>query len=129
MSLVKIEVIRTHRDSRGYLFEPLAAAELTGYRNVHVVFSVPGAVRGNHRHIRGAEITSVSGPALVRFKDAEGLRDISVPSGEIWRFTFPPGTPHAFRNTGTEPMVLASFNTEEHDPTVPDAVRDEILPV
>lgn len=128
MSRVSIEVIRTHRDPRGYLFEPLGAAELSAYRNVHVVFSVPGSVRGNHRHVHGSEITAVTGPALVRFKDADGLRDVTVPSGETWRFSFPPGVPHAFRNTGTEPMVLASFNTEEHDPNVPDAVRDEILP-
>jgi uncharacterized RmlC-like cupin family protein len=95
---------------------------------VHVVMSVPGAVRGNHRHVRGTEITSVTGPALVRFRDADGLRDVAVPPGETWRFHFPPGTPHAFRNTGVEPMILVSFNTEEHDPNVPDAVQDEILP-
>jgi oxalate decarboxylase/phosphoglucose isomerase-like protein (cupin superfamily) len=113
---------------RGYLFEPLAAAELSGYRNVHVVFTVPGAVRGNHRHVRGTEITAVTGPALVRFKDAEGVHDVTVPFGETWRFSFPPGVSHAFCNTGSEPMILASFNTEEHDPNAPDAVRDEILP-
>jgi dTDP-4-dehydrorhamnose 3,5-epimerase-like enzyme len=106
----------------------LAAAELSGYRNVHVVFSVPGAVRGNHYHVRGAEITAVTGPALVRFKDTGELHDITVPPGETWRFSFPPGVAHAFRNTGNEPMVLASFNTEEHDPNAPDAIRDEILP-
>jgi dTDP-4-dehydrorhamnose 3,5-epimerase-like enzyme len=128
VSRVLIEVIRTHRDQRGYLFEPLGATDIARFRNVHVVLSVPGAVRGNHRHVRGAEITAVTGPALVRFKDADGLRDVTVPAGETWRFNFPPGTPHAFRNTGTEPMVLASFNTEEHDPDVPDAVKDEILP-
>jgi mannose-6-phosphate isomerase-like protein (cupin superfamily) len=55
------------------------------------------------------------------------LQDVLVPAGQVWRFTFPPGVPHAFRNEGTEPTMLAAFNTEEHDPDRPDAVREVLL--
>jgi quercetin dioxygenase-like cupin family protein len=50
-----------------------------------------------------------------------------VPAGEVWRFTFPPGVAHAFRNDGDQPSVLAAFNTEIHDPAVSDAVKEVLL--
>jgi len=124
---VRIDVLACHRDLRGAVFEPLPGDEIADYRNMHVVLSEPGAIRGNHFHVRGTEITTVAGPTLVRFREAGVVRDVVVPAGEVWRFRFPPGVPHAFRNTGERPGVLASFNTEEHDPLSPDAVREVLL--
>lgn len=126
-STVRIDVLASHRDARGYVFEPLSGAELQAYRNVHVVVSEPGAIRGNHFHVRGTEITTVAGPTLVRFREAGMLRDVEVPAGEVWRFRFPAGVPHAFRNTGHSASILASFNTEAHDRAAPDAVREVLL--
>lgn len=128
MTTVKVDKLRVAQDARGYVFEPLAADGLDGrYRNVHVVYTAPGVVRGNHRHVVGTEISSVAGPALVRYRVAGVMHDTQVPAGEVWRFEFPPGVAHAFRNDGSEPMLLAAFNTEEHDPNKPDAVRDVLI--
>lgn len=124
---VQIEVLNCHRDPRGMVFEPLAADEIAKYRNVHVVVTAPGAIRGNHLHVQGSEITSVVGPVLVRYREAGIVCDVEVPMGEVWRFVFPPGVPHAFKNTGQQPFLLASFNTEEHDQSAPDAVRDVLI--
>jgi dTDP-4-dehydrorhamnose 3,5-epimerase-like enzyme len=124
---VRVDVLAGFRDPRGLVFEPLPAAEIAGYRNVHVVISVPGAIRGNHRHVHGREITTVVGPMLVRVREAETVRDLNVPTGEVWRFDFPAGVAHAFKNTGAQPSVLASFNTEEHDPAHPDVERDVLI--
>ena len=122
-----IEPVRTHRDARGGLFEPVDVGHIAGTRNVHVVLTEPGCVRGNHRHIVGTEISVVTGPAQVRLKENGVLRDIEVPAGEVWRFTIPPGVTHAYRNSGAGTMFLIGFNSELHDPAKPDAVRDEIL--
>lgn len=129
MSASKVEIrqLKVHSDARGAVFEPLEPALLSGWRNVHTVISEPGAIRGNHCHLRGTEVTTVLGPALVRYRIDERTEDVSVPAGEAWRFVFPPGTPHAFKNTGTRPFVLVSFNTEEHDPASPDAERVELI--
>jgi len=124
---IKIEVLRTAKDARGYVFEPMEADGLSKYRNVHVVYTVPGVVRGNHHHIKGTEISSVSGPTLVRYRQHGIVHDVHVPEGEVWRFEFPPGVAHAFRNEGTQPSLLAAFNTEEHDPNKPDAVKDVLI--
>ena len=124
---VAIETLTPHTDPRGMVFEPLGAPEIAGFRNVHVVISEPGAVRGNHRHVHGTETTSVVGPSWVRFREDDAVKDVHVPAGQVWRFRFPPGVSHAFKNTGAAASVLASFNSVEHDPAHPDVVRDVLI--
>lgn len=126
-AVTRIERLRAHQDARGIVFEPLDVAELAVQRNVHVVLTQPGEVRGNHAHLRATEITTVVGPCLVRLKEGAQLRDIEVPGGETWRFVIPPGVVHAFRNPGPAPLVTISFSTEVHDPTGSDARREQIL--
>ena len=124
---VRIETLKTHRDPRGAVFEPLTDAELAGQRNVHVVLTAPNEVRGNHLHETAVETTTVVGPCLVRLKEAGSTRDVEVPAGEAWRFIIPPGVVHAYRNTGTSTMMLVSFSTNLHDPNGKDTRREQIL--
>jgi dTDP-4-dehydrorhamnose 3,5-epimerase-like enzyme len=124
---VVVESVKTHRDARGSLFEPLSDAELADQKNVHVVLTQPNEVRGNHVHRTAVETTSVVGPCLIRLKEAGAIRDLDVPAGEIWRLTIPPGVVHAFRNTGESAMVMISFSTRLHDPTGSDTQREQIL--
>ncbi len=123
----RIESVKTHRDPRGSLFEPLDDAELAAQRNVHVVLTEPQGVRGNHVHASATEITTVMGPCLVRLKEAGATRDVRVPPGEVWKFTIPPGVVHAYRNTGDALMVLVSFSSNVHDPGGGDSRRELIL--
>jgi dTDP-4-dehydrorhamnose 3,5-epimerase-like enzyme len=122
-----IESIKVHSDERGFIFEPLKAQELSIQRNAHIVVNMPGAVRGNHYHLEGTEIISVTGPASVRIREKEVLRDVEVPKDEVYTFTFPPGVSHAFKNTGNQPNILAAFNTLEHDPENPDVVSNILM--
>ena len=124
---VTITRLKVHADSRGSVFEPLEPALLQGWRNVHVVVSAPGAVRGNHRHLRGTEMTTIQGPALVRYRIGDQVTEQLVPDGEAWRFTFPAGVSHAFKNTGSSNSMLVAFGTEEHDPARANAERDELI--
>ena len=129
MTVVTIAKLKVHADARGAVFEPLEPELLAGWRNVHAVITEPGAVRGNHRHLRGTEVSTLLGKALVRYREGDQIRDVQVPEGEVWRFHFPPGVAHAFRNTGQRPLLLVSFNTELHDPARPDIERVELIPV
>jgi dTDP-4-dehydrorhamnose 3,5-epimerase-like enzyme len=122
-----IEPIAFPTDARGLVLEPIGPDALPLQRNVHLVLTGPGCVRGNHAHQRGTEITVVLGPALARYRDGDAVRDVHVPEGRAYRFTIPPGVPHAFRNTGTGLMVLIGFNTVAHDPGRPDVVRDVLI--
>jgi dTDP-4-dehydrorhamnose 3,5-epimerase-like enzyme len=121
------KTVKTYRDARGALFEPLTDAELTQQKNVHVVLTEPQQIRGNHCHGTAVETTTLVGPCLVRLKEQGVVRDLEVPAGEIWRLTIPPGVVHAFRNTGTATMILVSFSTNLHDPAGADTFRETIL--
>ena len=124
---VKIEIIEGHFDARGLVFEPVNGDQLAYQQNMHVVVSVPGAVRGNHYHLQGTEIIAVTGPALVRIKEDGEINNVVIPEKEIYAFTFPPGVSHAIQNTGTEANILAAFNTVAHDPEHPDTVGDNLI--
>src|SRR5713226_8635739 len=126
-SRVVVQSVKTHRDARGSLFEPLTDAELAGQKNVHVVLTQPNEVRGNHVHQTAVETTSVVGPCLIHLKGDGLIRDLEVPSGETWRLAIPPCVVHAFRNTGESRMVLVSFSTNLHDPAGSDTQREQIL--
>ncbi len=73
-------------------------------------------------------ISSVSGAALVRYQEDGATHDALVPAGEVWRFQFPPGVAHAFKNIGERAFLIVSFNTELHDPAASDAERVELIP-
>jgi dTDP-4-dehydrorhamnose 3,5-epimerase-like enzyme len=124
---VTIERMMVHRDARGSVFEPLAADELAAQRNVHVVLTEPGAIRGNHYHVRGIEVVTVPGPMLIRLCDGAERTDVEVAEGDVVKLTIPRGVAHAFKNTGCVPNVMVAFNSEEHDPAEPDVVREVLI--
>ena len=126
---VTVESLPVARDPRGCVYEPIGRDDFPAQQNVHLVYSVPGAVRGNHYHRRGTEILVVQGPALVRYRDGDAVIDRRVTADEVLRFRFPPGTAHAVQNTGSVLQAVISFNTERHDRSAPDVVRDVLIPV
>jgi UDP-2-acetamido-2,6-beta-L-arabino-hexul-4-ose reductase len=119
--------LKVIKDSKGVLFEPLSAEEIIGKKNVHVVISNPGIVRGNHYHLQGEETMAVTGPALVRFRQGDEDIDVDVPENEVYRFVFPPHVPHAIKNTGNASNLLIAFNTIEHDRSQPDTVTEILI--
>jgi uncharacterized RmlC-like cupin family protein len=128
MPRVTIEHLTVHADPRGCVFEPLGPDGLPEQRNVHVVVTEPGAVRGNHMHPRGTETLVMQGPALFRHVDAGEVIDTEIPAGAVFRFTIPAGVPHALRNTGTAPNVAVSFVTVPHDSAAPNVVPVMLIP-
>jgi dTDP-4-dehydrorhamnose 3,5-epimerase-like enzyme len=126
MSL-KYSNLKVISDSRGFVFEPLPADAFSYQRNAHVVFSDPGVIRGNHYHIKGEERIAVVGPSLVRCRENDEIKDVDIPAGEVYVFTFPPGVGHAIQNLSIRPNVLFAFNTLAHDPNNPDTIKDVLL--
>lgn len=122
-----VEPLSGSRDPRGVVIEPLGSQDLPTQRNVHLVLTAPGQVRGNHFHRLGTEIVTVLGPALVRLREQGELREVSVPRGQAYRFVLPPGVAHPLQNTGSEPMVLVAFNSSAYDLSSPDVERDVLI--
>ena len=121
------EELNLHSDNRGYVFEPINAEPLQHQRNAHVVVSRPGAVRGNHYHLKGTEVITVLGPAVVRIEEDNRMQDIEIPENKAYRFSIPPKVPHAIKNTGDQPNILIAFNTIAHDLQNPDVVRKVLI--
>jgi hypothetical protein len=67
------------------------------------------------------------GPALVRYRLASVVRDVTIAEGQAVRFRFPPSVPHAIQNTGSTANVMIAFNTEIHDRTSPDVVGEVLM--
>ena len=126
MSL-KYHNLKVVSDSRGFVFEPLPADAFSDQKNGHVVVSDPGVIRGNHYHLKGEERIAVVGPSLVRYRQNDEIKDIDIPAGEVYGFTFPPGVGHAIQNLSVRPNVLVAFNTIVHDPKTPDTIKDVLL--
>ena len=128
MSHVTIKPLVLHKDQRGVVFEPVTPLEIESCRNIHVVLSHPGVVRGNHYHRIGSETAAVEGPALVRYQQDGEVKDCKVPSKEVWQFRFPPGIAHAIQNTGIADTVIVAANTHPHDPEHPDTCSKILIP-
>ena len=124
---VLVEPMTFPTDERGLVLEPIGADDFPRQKNAHLVLTAPGGIRGNHYHRVGTEIAVVLGPALVRYRDADGQRDHVLVFGQAVRYTFPPGVPHAMVNIGEALMIILSFNTEVHDPAHPDVVREVLI--
>lgn len=126
--MVENETVFRFSDRRGFVFEPLAGEGLAIQKNAHVVVTRPGAVRGNHYHLKGTETLVICGPALVRVRQDNTLQDFSIQRNAISRLIIPPGIAHAVKNTGDTDCLLVAFNTEPHDPDEPDLVLDILIP-
>jgi len=127
MNRVIVEPLAVHTDARGNVFEPLGPNGLPDQRNVHVVVTEPGAVRGNHLHPCGTETLVIQGPALFRCRHDGEVVDTEIAAGEVVRFTIPAGVAHALKNTGTAPILAVSFVTVPHDPAAPNVIADVLL--
>jgi dTDP-4-dehydrorhamnose 3,5-epimerase-like enzyme len=88
-------------DHRGRVCEPLDPKGLPTQRNVHIVVTDPGGVRGNHAHTRGTEVITGQGLARVRIRDARGIWDTIIAEGAPTRSIIPPGVTPAMQNLGS----------------------------
>ena len=104
--MVKQESVKRFSDQRGFVFEPLKGEELAIQKNAHVVVSRPGAVRGNHYHLKGTETLVICGQALVRIRKDDAIEDF----------------------TAETDCLLIAFNTEPHDPNHPELVQEILIP-
>lgn len=127
MSEVEVTEVELHADERGYVFEAVEGEEVPEYRNVHAAMTEPGEVRGNHVHRRKTEVINVEGPALVRWREADGTLDHQVPEGAIHRFRFPPDVAHAVRFEGDRRQLLVALASEVFDPEAPDTERAKLI--
>ncbi len=120
------EPLTPKSDNRGILYEFIKAP---GFGQVFFSTSVPGAVRGNHYHMRKIErFCVVKGTGEINIRDrATGEKTRVQVSGEKPEVvTMPLNGTHNIINRGSDEMLLLAWVNEVFDPNDPDTFPEEV---
>jgi dTDP-4-dehydrorhamnose 3,5-epimerase-like enzyme len=110
-------------DARGFSFTmPSEALDFLGrIADIHMTSTGPGAVRGNHYHLRRREaIVILPGAAWsLHWDEGEGTaaQHHSFDSSGAVLVLVSPGASHAVRNDGSGLLWLVACSSEAYDPT------------
>jgi len=120
---IRIEELSNRGDQRGPSYSvPEQALEYVGrVADVHLGSSKPGAVRGNHYHLRRREaIVVLPGPRWsLHWDEGEGAAPLhrSFDGSQAVLVLLEPGTSHAVRNDGKQPLWFVACSSEPYDPS------------
>jgi len=120
---IQISKLGNSGDARGFSFTaPPEALDFLGrIADMHLASTLPGAVRGNHYHLRRREaIVLLPGAAWsLHWDEGEGMaaqyRNFDG-SGAVLVLVSP-GASHAVRNDGAGLLWLVACSSEPYDPT------------
>ena len=119
---IQISELSDRGDARGLSFTaPAEALAFVGrMADVHLASTAPGAVRGNHYHLRRREAILALPGTKWSFHWDEG--EDSVPQmrefsgGSAVLILVSPGASHAVRNNGEDKLWLLAISSESYDP-------------
>jgi oxalate decarboxylase/phosphoglucose isomerase-like protein (cupin superfamily) len=119
---IRIVELDNTGDVRGHSFTaPTEALDFVGrFADMHLAATAPGAVRGNHYHLRRREaIIILPGSAWsLHWDEGERTpaqhREFNGSSAVL--VLVAPGASHAVRNDGGSPLWLVACSSEPYDP-------------
>ena len=120
---IQISELGNNGDTRGFSFTtPSEALDFVEpVSDIHLASTAPGAVRGNHYHLRRREaIVLLPGPAWsLHWDEGEGMpaqhRSFAGKSAVLVLVS--PGASHAVRNDGDAPLWLIACSSQPYDPS------------
>jgi dTDP-4-dehydrorhamnose 3,5-epimerase-like enzyme len=119
---IRITELSNSGDARGFSFTaPAEALAFVGrMADVHLASTKPGAVRGNHYHLRRREAIVVMPGAKWSFHWDEGdgspSQHRNFDGSNAVLVLVSPGASHAVRNDGDQPLWLVAISSETYDP-------------
>ncbi len=119
---IQISELGNNGDVRGFSFTapPRALDFLGRIADVHLASTLPGAVRGNHYHLRRREVIVIlPGPAWsLHWDEGEGMaaQHRSFDGSGAVLVLVSPDSSHAVRNDGAGPLWLVASSSEPYDP-------------
>lgn len=119
---IQISELSNSGDTRGFSFTaPSEALDFLGrIADMHLASTLPGAVRGNHYHLRRREaIVILPGAAWsLHWDDGEGeaAQHRSFDGSSAVLVLVSPGASHAVRNNGSGLLWLVACSSEAYDP-------------
>jgi dTDP-4-dehydrorhamnose 3,5-epimerase len=132
MDKVKRIDIRLHIDERGWVVWPIADVDLDQQRlhHFHLPSLKPGAIRGNHYHLRSIEFALIlSGPCRAIFKDNETgeQQNVIVEGDTPVLFKISANVTHTFKNESSRDIFLLCYEQCSGDRNAPDIFKQTIL--
>jgi mannose-6-phosphate isomerase-like protein (cupin superfamily) len=121
-SKIQISELKNSGDVRGFSFTaPVEALAYVGrMSDVHLASTKPGAVRGNHYHLRRREAIVVLPGAKWSFHWDEGAtggaQHREFDGTVAVMVLVAPGASHAVRNDGESLLWLVAISSESYDP-------------
>lgn len=118
-------------DSRGALKKVLQQSQLgVDIREAYLLYTRPGAIRGNHYHRSTLEcFFVVQGTAAVALQcpgeDAPRVLELSAADNLLLKI--PPGVAHAFKNQGGGLLIILALSTQEYSKEDPDTFPQILL--
>lgn len=119
---IQVSELKNNGDSRGLSFSPpREALDFLGrIADMHFASTAPGAVRGNHYHLRKREAIIVLPGAAWSLHWDEGENTLAQHRGfdgaGAVLLLVSPGSSHAVRNDGTATLWLVACSSEPYDP-------------
>jgi dTDP-4-dehydrorhamnose 3,5-epimerase len=130
---VKIKVLKTIADERGWLFEILRSDDelFVKFGQVYTTAVYPGVIKAWHAHeYQTDNFTVISGMAKLVLAD---LREDSLTTGEVNEFfvgdqnrilvQIPPGVYHGLKGISPTPALALNCPSEAYDHDHPDEIR------
>ena len=123
---------QSQSDERGWVNEPIENKDLAAgkIRNVHIASILPGAVRGNHFHMRKTEFALIMGNGC-QFNTIDNetskKEQIITDGSKPVIVRIPQKISHAFKNIGNSVVYLLCYSDQPFDPKNPDLVINKIL--
>jgi len=121
-SKIQITELSNSGDARGFSFTvPAEALVFVGrMADVHLASTKPGAVRGNHYHLRrrGAIVVLPGAKWSLHWDDGEGsaTQHRAFDGSLAVLVLVSPGASHAVRNDGDGALWLVAVSSETYDP-------------
>jgi dTDP-4-dehydrorhamnose 3,5-epimerase-like enzyme len=115
------------RDKRGWVIFPCERPGIAiDPKTIHIVKTLPGAKRGNHRHPRAAEwLCALEGEGLLVWRSPSGeLQELHL-EAQTSCVRIRPGIAHAVQNIGSGTLLLMA--ARELDPEGDLSVPDKII--
>jgi hypothetical protein len=120
---IRVVELANNGDARGFSFTapPEALAFLGRILDIHLASTAPGAVRGNHYHLRRREAIVILPGTPWSFHWDEGdttpAQRRSFDGSSAVLILVAPDSSHAVRNDGAALLWLVACSSETYDPT------------
>jgi oxalate decarboxylase/phosphoglucose isomerase-like protein (cupin superfamily) len=120
---IQISEFGNSGDARGFSFTaPREALDFLGrIADIHLASTMPGAVRGNHYHLRRREAIVIlpGSDWSLHWDEGEGMaaQHRSFDGSGAVLVLVSPGASHAVRNDGSGLLWLVACSSEAYDPT------------